>query len=86
MKMVQVDEAGAQLPQLIEAAERGETVLITRPGRPAARLVVPPPEEEPDAGEAARPREGGQLRGQIWIAPDFDELPEDIARAFGMID
>lgn len=29
-------------------------------------------------------REGGWWRGRVHIAPDFDELPEDIARAFGM--
>jgi hypothetical protein len=28
-------------------------------------------------------REGGQLRGKIVIAEDFDELPKDIAEAFG---
>lgn len=31
-------------------------------------------------------REGGQFKGQIFIADDFDELPDDIAEAFGMID
>ena len=30
------------------------------------------------------PRQGGQLRGQILIADDFDTLPDDIASAFGM--
>ena len=28
----------------------------------------------------------GTAKGQIWISPDFDELPDDIAQAFGMID
>jgi hypothetical protein len=27
---------------------------------------------------------GGQWKGKVRIADDFDELPEDIARAFGM--
>jgi hypothetical protein len=26
------------------------------------------------------------LRGKIKIADDFDELPEDIEKAFGMVD
>jgi hypothetical protein len=30
------------------------------------------------------PRQGGQWKGKVRIADDFDELPEDIARAFGM--
>ena len=32
------------------------------------------------------PRRPGALRGRIEIAPDFDELPPDIAAAFGMVD
>ena len=28
------------------------------------------------------PRHGGQWRGKVWMADDFDELPEDIAAAF----
>ena len=29
------------------------------------------------------PRQGGQWKGQVSISSDFDELPEDIAEAFG---
>ena len=31
------------------------------------------------------PRVGGQLKGKIWIADDFDTLPDDIAEAFGIV-
>lgn len=31
-----------------------------------------------------RPRVGGFWRGQVHIAADFDELPEDIAAALGI--
>jgi len=31
-------------------------------------------------------RESGQWKGKVFIADDFDELPDDIAEAFGMID
>lgn len=31
------------------------------------------------------PRVGGMWRGQVHIAADFDELPEDIAAAFGIV-
>jgi hypothetical protein len=24
------------------------------------------------------------MKGKIWIAPDFDALPDDMAEAFGM--
>ncbi|MCI0639802.1 MAG: DUF2281 domain-containing protein [Verrucomicrobia subdivision 3 bacterium] len=33
--------------------------------------------------QAAR-RQGGQFAGLIWMAPDFDEWPEDLQEAFGM--
>jgi hypothetical protein len=32
------------------------------------------------------PRKGGQWKGKVRIADDFNVLPEDIARAFGMED
>lgn len=31
-------------------------------------------------------RTDGQCKGEFWIAPDFKELPDDIAEAFGMKD
>ncbi|MEO8272188.1 MAG: type II toxin-antitoxin system ParD family antitoxin [Aureliella sp.] len=32
----------------------------------------------------AKKRRGGQLRGRVVIADDFDQLPSEIAGAFGM--
>jgi len=26
------------------------------------------------------------MEGEIWIAPDFDQLPDDMAEAFGMLE
>lgn len=70
-------EAKTKLSQLVERAQSGEDVVITRNGRPVARLVPVPP---PDSFLALR----GTWRGQIRIADDFDELPDDVAEAFGM--
>ena len=39
MKQVGVYEAKTQLPRLLEQVEKGDTVTITRHGRPVARLV-----------------------------------------------
>ena len=47
MREVQSSEAKARLPQLLDEVERGETIVITRHGRPIARIVP----------EAARRRE-----------------------------
>jgi len=39
MREIQATEAKAHLPQLLDDVERGETVIITRHGRPIARIV-----------------------------------------------
>lgn len=76
MPITNISEAKAQLSALIRRVEDGEEVVIGRGGRPVARLVPFERREEP--------RRPGALKGQIHIAPDFDELPDDIAEAFGM--
>jgi prevent-host-death family protein len=39
MREVQSSDAKARLPQLLDEVERGETIIITRHGRPIARIV-----------------------------------------------
>ena len=39
MKQVQLSTAKAQLSELVDEVERGETVIITRHGKPVARLM-----------------------------------------------
>ena len=39
MREVQASDAKSHLPQLLDEVERGETIVITRHGRPIARLV-----------------------------------------------
>ncbi len=51
MRTVKASEAEAQLPSLLDEVERGETLVITRHGRPIARLV---PEAELRATNTAR--------------------------------
>jgi prevent-host-death family protein len=67
-------DAKTQLSRLIDRAAGGEEIVIARNGRPVARLVA--------LGEARRPIRFGLARGQIWIAPDFDDLPEELLQAF----
>jgi prevent-host-death family protein len=43
MKHVNLADAKARLSELVDLAEAGETVEITRRGKPAARLVPPEP-------------------------------------------
>ena len=39
MREVQASDAKAHLPSLLDAVERGETIIITRHGKPIARIV-----------------------------------------------
>jgi prevent-host-death family protein len=39
MREIQASEAKVHLPQLLDEVERGETLIITRHGRPIARIV-----------------------------------------------
>lgn len=39
MRQIQASEAKTHLPELLDEVERGATLIITRHGRPIARLV-----------------------------------------------
>lgn len=74
-KTVNLYEAKTHLSRLVDEAAAGEDIVIARHGHPVAKLVAL--EEKP---KGKRPL--GLARGQIWIAPDFDETPDDIIAAF----
>jgi prevent-host-death family protein len=76
MAQVGMHEAKTKLSQLVERAEAGEDIVIARNGKPVARLV-------PVAHTSALASVHGAWRGRVRIADDFDELPDDIAEAFG---
>ena len=69
-------EAKTKLSQLVERAEAGEEIVIARNGTPVARLV-------PVAGTSSFSAARGLWKGQVRIADDFDELPDDLADALG---
>lgn len=76
---ISIQEAqGKKLEDLISGLAPGAELVITDDERPIAKLVA----ESPSSPGAPR-RQGGQLKGQIVIADDFDQLPGDIAEAFG---
>jgi prevent-host-death family protein len=77
MARVGMHEAKTHLSQLVERAEAGEDVVIQRNGKPVVRLVAVA--EEPRSLATVH----GAWRGRVRIADDFDELPHDIAAAFG---
>ena len=71
MEEVNIHQAKTHLARLLRKVAAGEEVVISRAGKPVARLVP--------VAEAPRPRELGRDRGKIWIADDFDApMPDDI--------
>ena len=72
---VNVHTAKTQLSKLIEAALRGEEVIIARGDKPVVRL-------EP-IGEVKKPFKFGILKGKLGEIPDFLEpLDEEELRAW----
>jgi len=76
MAQVGMHEAKTKLSQLVERAEAGEEIVIARNGKAVARLV-------PVAGTNSLASVRGALRGRVAFSDDFDDLPDDIAEAFG---
>jgi prevent-host-death family protein len=75
METVNLHIAKASLSQLVERAARGEEIVITKAGRPLARLVA--------LARRTVPRPLGLFAGEIEIGADFDDpLPGDIQRTF----
>jgi prevent-host-death family protein len=73
---VNVHAAKTHLSKLLERVENGEEIVIDRAGKPVALLTRVPEQPRPR-------RQAGALKGQIWMADDFDDdLPADILAAF----
>jgi prevent-host-death family protein len=77
MARVGMHDAKTHLSKLVTRVEAGEDVVIQRNGKPVARLV--PVVEEPRSLASVR----GAWRGRVHMTEDFEELPADIAAAFG---
>ena len=76
MEIVNTHDAKTRLSQLLDRAAKGEVIIIAKAGKPVARLV-------PYRDEGSK-RVGGQWRGRVRVADDFDApLPSDIADSFG---
>jgi len=68
-----ITNAKAQLSSLVEAALRGEDVILDRGGKPVARIV---PFKDP-----AKTRAPGGLEGLV-IPDNFDDHDPEIERLF----
>jgi len=70
MQTMPLEEAEGHLVEIIDKLAPGEELVLTRDDKPVAALRALPP----------APREAprlGTLKGTIlYIAPDFDDIPE----------
>jgi len=73
-----IHDAKTNLSKIIERVEHGEEIVISRAGRPVAKVIPLP-------GRVARSGRGS-LRGKLALMPDWDsaEVNESIAAEFGM--
>jgi len=78
---VDAKEAGKRFAELLQRAKAGETVTIVDDGEEIANLTAT--EAPLSKEEIIRRRKAvtGSLKGQIWMADDFnDPLPDDMLK------
>ncbi len=74
---VSLYEAKTHLSELVEQAAQGREIVITKSGKPKARLVPLAPKD------TRHLRKYGLGKGRGWIADDFDApLPPEVLRLF----
>jgi len=74
METVNIHKAKSTLSSLIERALKGEKIIIAKNGKPVVTLT----KIKKETGK----RKGGQYKGKIKVAKDFDHLPEDFFNYF----
>lgn len=77
LTQVNMHEAKTHLSKLVERVEGGEEVVISRAGKPAAKLV-PMPEAKPGK------RKLGGWEGKVWMVSDeeMEKVDKEIAEEF----
>ena len=71
MDAVSIHEAKTQFSRLVARAEAGEEIVVRRGPTPVAKIVA--------YHAPTTPRRHGALKGQIVMAEDFDETPDEFA-------
>jgi prevent-host-death family protein len=76
---VQAREAKAKLSELLDAAERGEETVITRHGKPVARIVREEPQGEKRVNNPGSPYHGMTFFEMLMAFPGPLEIERDEA-------
>jgi prevent-host-death family protein len=74
METINIHKAKSNLSSLIKRALKGEKIIIASRGKPLVSL-------QKIEGKSGK-RIGGQFKGQVWIAKDFDVLPKKFMKYF----
>ena len=77
LDQVNMHEAKTHLSKLVERVEKGEEIVISRAGKPAAKLV-PVPQAKPGK------RKLGGWEGKVWMVSDeeMEKVDKEIAEEF----
>lgn len=70
MTTLTIQEAQAQLEEIIHRLAPGDEVVITENNQPVAKLARTEPRQQ-------WPCKAGSAKGKIWMAPDFDAPLEE---------
>jgi antitoxin (DNA-binding transcriptional repressor) of toxin-antitoxin stability system len=70
MSTITIEEAQANLPEIIEELSPGEELIITRNDQPVAKLVGQQP-------PTRKPRQPGSAKGKLIILAEDDEHLEN---------
>lgn len=72
MTQITLQNAEKSWAEILQKALNGEEVIIERDGEPVAKVSPYKAEEEKEDWF-------GMDEGKIWMADDFDEIPEEFA-------
>ena len=76
MQKINIHEAKTHLSRLLEQVRSGEEIIISKAGKPIAKLV-------PFDAESPTKRKPGLLKGKMRIGSDFEApLPDNLLSAF----
>lgn len=74
MQTINIHQAKTNLSKLVAKTQAGEEVIISKAGKPVAKLVA--------YEEKLEPRKPGLWKGKISVPDDFDDEDEEINKLF----
>jgi antitoxin (DNA-binding transcriptional repressor) of toxin-antitoxin stability system len=82
VKRMQVAEVKRDFRAVLDAAERGESTVVLRYGKPVA--IIKPLEDEVQRPDLPKPKEPGGLLSLLGLFDDWETMEEDMAEVVAM--